>query len=83
MALAGGFAALFLGISGYVANTEQIPQATHAIRLLFNIWPAVFSVACALVLILYKLSEKRYRQIMVELTAREDAEDAKDAAAIQ
>ncbi|MFP4353297.1 MAG: glycoside-pentoside-hexuronide (GPH):cation symporter [Puniceicoccaceae bacterium] len=81
MALAGGFAAFFLGISGYVANVDQTPEATHAIRLLFNIWPAVFSIACAIVLVLYKLSEKRYRQIMVELTAREDAEDAEDAAA--
>ena len=61
MALAGGFAALFLGISGYVVNTEQIPEATHAIRLLFNIWPAVFSVGCALVLILYSVWPKKGR----------------------
>lgn len=74
MALAGSFAAFFLGLSGYVANVDQTPEATNAIRLLFNVWPAVFSGVCAVVLLLYKLSEKRYVQIMAELTAREAAE---------
>lgn len=71
MALAGSFAAFFLGISGYVANIEQTDVSLNAIRMLFNIWPAVFSAICAVALIFYKLSETRYKQVLEELRERE------------
>jgi len=77
MALAGSFAAFFLSISGYVANTVQTETSLNAIRLLFTVWPGVCSAVCAVILPFYRLSEKRYEAMLSELRAEADNEEGK------
>lgn len=71
MALGGSFAAIVLSFSGYVANTELTESAQTAIVWLFNIVPAVFSLACMVALLFYRLDGEKFSQVLADLEARE------------
>jgi sugar (glycoside-pentoside-hexuronide) transporter len=70
IAIAGALTGWILSGAGYVANTELVEAAASAIRVLFNIVPAVFSLLCMVVLLFYKLDGDRFNQIMRELSER-------------
>jgi sugar (glycoside-pentoside-hexuronide) transporter len=70
MAVASSLAAFILSRAGYEANTELTTSAETAIRWLFNLIPAVFSSACLIALLFYKLDGARFSQIVSELDKR-------------
>lgn len=70
IAIAGAMTGWILSGAGYVANTELVPAAEKAIRLLFNVLPAVYSLACMVVLCFYKLDRQQFDRILVELNER-------------
>ncbi len=70
IAIAGALTGWILSGAGYVANTELVESAALAIRLLFNIVPACFSLLCMVVLLFYKLDGDRFNRIMRELSER-------------
>ena len=70
MAVASSLAAFVLSRAGYEANTDLIESAQTAIRWLFNIVPAVFSLGCLIALLFYKLDGTKFKQIMAELDQR-------------
>jgi Na+/melibiose symporter-like transporter len=71
MATGGALAALVMTFTGYAANATQSATALVGIRWLFNLVPALFSIACLLVLLVYKLDEKRYAEIQAALAKQE------------
>ena len=70
MALGGSFSMIVLEKTGYIANTELNEASRTAVIWLYNIVPAVCSVACIIALIFYKLDGERFSQILTDLEAR-------------
>ena len=70
MALGGSFSMIILEKTGYIANTELNEASRTAVIWLYNIVPAVCSVACIIALIFYKLDGERFSQILTDLEAR-------------
>ena len=70
MALGGSFSMIVLEKTGYIANTELNEASRTAVIWLYNIVPAVCSVACIIALIFYKLDGERFSQILADLEAR-------------
>lgn len=67
-ALAGFIPGVALGIIGYIPNIEQSEQTLMGLKSLFFLVPSGLYVLAAIVLIfIYNLSDKLYKQIMVEL----------------
>jgi len=56
-------AMLILGAVGYVANTDQSSETTHALRLLMSIYPSVFAVLTAVVTCFYKIDHKMEKEL--------------------
>ncbi len=75
LAVGGAFAALMLGWTGYVANTEQTEKALNGIEVLFNLVPAGFSVLCLLTLFFYPISTSFFERITQELEERAALKD--------
>ncbi|OUX36634.1 MAG: MFS transporter [Kiritimatiellaceae bacterium TMED266] len=73
MAVASAMTGWILSGAGYVANTDLAPAAEKAIRLLFNVLPAVYSLICMVVLYFYKLDRDTFDRILVELKKRRSA----------
>ncbi len=70
LAVAGALAAFVLSVVGYEANQDQSPEALAAIKALFNLVPAGYSLACLITLAFYKLDNKLFSKIQEELKAR-------------
>ena len=68
MALAGALAAWVLSVVGYVPNQEQSATVVTAIEWLFNLFPALFSVACLIALLFYKVDGTLFEKIRQELS---------------
>jgi sugar (glycoside-pentoside-hexuronide) transporter len=71
MAVGGALATFVLAQTGYVANVEQQETALTGIRWLFNLVPALFSLACLIALLFYRLSPAMFERIKRELVERE------------
>jgi len=70
-ALAGSIPGLVLAMVGYVANTEQTPQALAGIRGLMFIYPGVLAVATFIIMYFcYKLTDSKSKEIIAELNER-------------
>lgn len=70
-ALAGFLPGIVLGYTGYVANAVQNTSALAGIKGLMFIYPSVLAiVAIAVMALWYPLSDKRYKEILAELTER-------------
>lgn len=69
MAIGGAFATFILGQVGYIAGAEQNEGTLTAIRALFNLIPAGFSLLCALALLTYRLRPEIYETMLKELRA--------------
>ena len=69
MSFAGFFALQVLAFTGYQANTVLTESAINGIKWLYNIIPALFSLACLFTLFYYKLGIKQYDKILSDLNA--------------
>ncbi len=67
LAIGGALVGWILSASGYEANTELTASAERAIRWLFNVIPALFALACLVVLLFYKLDGDTFKQLMSDL----------------
>ena len=67
MSFAGFFALQVLAFTGYEPNTDLSDSALSGIKLLYNIIPGLFSLACFVTLLYYKLGVKQYNKILAEL----------------
>ena len=70
LTIGGGLSGWLLGLFGFVANVDQTDSSLLGIRLMFTVIPACFATMNALVLILYRLSDKQVEQIEIELEQR-------------
>lgn len=70
VALAGSFSAIYLGIAGYVANTDQTAASLNAIKNMNAMIPGLFILLSIILISFYPLTEKRYRNIVSELEER-------------
>ncbi|MDR0698490.1 MAG: MFS transporter [Tannerella sp.] len=70
-AIAGFIPGVVLAVAGYIPNQEQTSAALTGIRGLMFIYPGVLAVATFIVMLFcYKLSDKRYNEIIGELAQR-------------
>lgn len=70
-ALAGFVPGVILAAVGYVANQQQTPEAITGIRGLMFIYPGALAIATCLIMYFgYKLTDKRYKEIVQELDER-------------
>ena len=67
MSFAGFFALQVLAFTGYEPNTDLSDSALSGIKWLYNIIPGLFSLACFVTLLYYKLGVKQYNKILAEL----------------
>jgi sugar (glycoside-pentoside-hexuronide) transporter len=74
MSFAGFFALQVLAFTGYEANTELNQSALDGIELLYNIIPGLFSLACLIALLYYKLGKEKYDQVLADLKVRSQNE---------
>ncbi len=58
---------------GYVANQPQTAKAEHGIVLLMSLIPAVFALAAVLIMVFYRLDNRKLTQIRSDLAARKAA----------
>lgn len=70
VALAGAFSAIYLGIAGYVANTDQTVASLNAIKNMNALIPGFFILLSIILIAFYPLTEKRYKHIISELEQR-------------
>lgn len=71
----GAFAMVMLTWVGYQANTEQTPRALEGIKGMMS-WISAIPLIIAIVLMfIYPLSDKKLKQIEVDLKQRRQAED--------
>ena len=69
MSFAGFFALQVMAFTGYEVNTELTESALNGIKWLYNIIPGLFSLACLITLMYYKLGVKLTDQILSELNS--------------
>ena len=74
MAFGAGVASLVLWATGFVANTELPESALSGIKLLYNIFPGMFSLTCLIALLYYTLSKEKYDQVLADLKVRSQNE---------
>lgn len=69
-AVGGALPGFFLTAFGFVANEVQSPSAIAGIRFMFNLLPAVFFLAGAILMLFYRINRSTLRQIEIDLLAR-------------
>lgn len=75
--MGGTLSGWMLGMVGFVANTEQTPDAMMGIRVMFCFVPGAFAVANALVLFFYSITEDHVLEMEEQLARmREGRGDA-------
>ncbi|KZL89892.1 MFS transporter [Clostridium magnum] len=68
--VAAGVSGSVLALTGYVANAQQSAKTLAGIKGLMTLYPAVAIGIAALVIgVLYKLSDKKYNEIIADLQA--------------
>lgn len=73
-AIAGFIPGVVLGLVGYVPNAVQNADVLTGIRGLMFIYPSTLAIATIVVMgIFYKLSDDRYREIVLDLNQRKNA----------
>lgn len=74
-AVAGFIPGLFLAMAGYVPNAQQSLQSLSSIKGLMFLYPAiVMALAVVCFSYFYKLSDKRHKEIVADIQARNTAE---------
>ena len=75
VAIGGGLAGWLLAMFGFIANTDQSPEALNGILLMMSFIPAVGSLVATLAAFYYELDDDTMKQIELDLQARK-AEEA-------
>jgi GPH family glycoside/pentoside/hexuronide:cation symporter len=70
LAMGGAFVVWMLGVYGFEANVEQSAETLRGIRLLMSVFPSLFGLVAAGLMVFYPLSEKVMGQVEHDLTAR-------------
>jgi GPH family glycoside/pentoside/hexuronide:cation symporter len=70
LAIGGALAGSLLSIYGYVANVSQTSHTLFGIRMITSIYPAVFLVIGAILLLFYQINKSTEIQMQNELTER-------------
>lgn len=69
-AVGGALPGFILASFGFSANQNQTPESIEGIRYMFNILPAVFFLAGAILILFYKINSEQLTQIESDLTER-------------
>lgn len=80
VALGGAFQAWILASYGYVPNVEQTERAIQGIRLSISLYPALFALIGAILMMFYPLNKARIEKIEADLIERRRLHDAHDEA---
>jgi GPH family glycoside/pentoside/hexuronide:cation symporter len=73
-ALAGFIPGVVLTVIGYVPNAQQTVRTLSGLKSLMLLVPAVgVGIAILIFIFLYKLTDEKYKEILVELDARKNA----------
>ncbi|WP_223593087.1 glycoside-pentoside-hexuronide (GPH):cation symporter [Neobacillus bataviensis] len=79
-ALAGFIPGVALGLIGYVPNVQQTAETLLGIKGLMFLVPAVFNlIACVILIVVYNLTDKKYKNIIEELKVKNSNEKLKSA----
>lgn len=70
VAIGGAALAWILAGYGYIENQEQTANSLKGIRLCMSIYPAVFAIGGAVLMLFYPLSNKRMKTIETDLIER-------------
>jgi GPH family glycoside/pentoside/hexuronide:cation symporter len=73
LAIGTGALGWLLAYYGFVANTDQGPQTTGGIRLLFSVIPAALALLGAFAIFFYSITDSRMKEIEAELALRKGA----------
>ena len=73
LAIGTGALGWMLAYYGFVANTDQGPQTTGGIRLLFSVIPASLALLGAFAIFFYSITDSRMKEIEAELALRKAA----------
>lgn len=67
---------LIMAAFGYIANTQQTPEAQHGINLTVNLLPAIlFIIAAAIALIFWKLTDEEADDIRIKLYSKNNSKE--------
>ncbi|MGG3467207.1 glycoside-pentoside-hexuronide (GPH):cation symporter [Neobacillus pocheonensis] len=79
-ALAGFIPGVALGLIGYVPNVQQTANTLLGIKGLMFLAPALFNlIACAILIVVYNLTDEKYKKIVEELKTKNSKEQLKSA----
>lgn len=68
-------ALLIMGMTGYIANTQQTPEALNGINLTVNLFFGLLFLCCLIPLYFYPLNEKKSEEILESLQKKRAAEE--------
>lgn len=69
-AVGGALPGFILAYFGFIANQNQTPESIEGIRYMFNILPAIFFLAGAVLILFYNIDRKQLTQIEYDLAQR-------------
>jgi GPH family glycoside/pentoside/hexuronide:cation symporter len=69
-AVGGALPGFILASFGFIANQNQTPESIEGIRYMFNILPAVFFLAGALLILFYKIDRNQLTKVETDLAER-------------
>ncbi|HBB1300470.1 TPA: hypothetical protein J0746_001633, partial [Escherichia coli] len=69
-AIGGSIPAFILGLSGYIANQAQTPEVITGIRTSIALVPCGFMLLAFVIIWFYPLTDKKFKEIVVEIDNR-------------
>jgi len=69
-AVGGALPGFILAYFGFIANQNQTPESIEGIRYMFNILPAVFFLAGAVLILFYQIDRDQLTQVENDLAVR-------------
>lgn len=69
-AIGGSIPAFILGLSGYIANQVQTPEVIMGIRTSIALVPCGFMLLAFVIIWFYPLTDKKFKEIVVEIDNR-------------
>ncbi len=68
--IGGSIPAFILGLSGYIANQVQTPEVIMGIRTSIALVPCGFMLLAFVIIWFYPLTDKKFKEIVVEIDNR-------------
>jgi len=69
-AVGGALPGFILAAFGFIANQNQTPESIEGIRYMFNLLPAIFFLAAAVLILFYKIDNNQLTQVEHDLAKR-------------